>query len=137
MSRPTLLHWQDVLNKEGGPDACDASGNPILKDVGTWLRSQFKAHFKDADIKYISPTYMIRSVPATSNDRWAGALGGRGSYAALGMHKGAAVLGWRLLRHNTVLADGGAKHLLARMHKGMHKAWTCFENARCPQLCFE
>lgn len=28
-----------------------------------------KAHFKDADIEYIDPSYLIRSIPATSSDR--------------------------------------------------------------------
>jgi hypothetical protein len=28
-----------------------------------------KRAFKDADIKYIDPTYMIRAIPTTSNDR--------------------------------------------------------------------
>jgi hypothetical protein len=43
---------QDILNGPGGrPEAVDASGNPILKDVGPWLRSQFKAHFKDAGMQ--------------------------------------------------------------------------------------
>lgn len=34
----------------------DASGNPILKDVGPWLKSEMKRHFKDADVKYIDPS---------------------------------------------------------------------------------
>jgi hypothetical protein len=33
----------------------DASGNPILKDFGIWLRSEMKKRFKDADMKYIDP----------------------------------------------------------------------------------
>lgn len=49
---PCLL--QDTLNAQ--EVKCDASGNPILKDVGTWLRSEMKRHFKDADIKYIDPS---------------------------------------------------------------------------------
>ena len=47
----------------------DASGNPILKDSGIWLRDSIKKRFKDADIKYIDPSYLIRSIPTTSNDR--------------------------------------------------------------------
>ena len=45
---------QDILNGQGGPDAVDPSGNPILKDVGTWLKSQFKAHLKDAGVAGIA-----------------------------------------------------------------------------------
>ncbi|PSC73510.1 phosphofructokinase family [Micractinium conductrix] len=58
---------QDTLNAQ--EVKCDASGNPILKDVGTWLRSEMKRHFKDADIKYIDPSYLIRSIPTISGDR--------------------------------------------------------------------
>lgn len=47
----------------------DASGNPILKDVGVWLKGKIKQQFKEADIKYIDPSYLIRSIPTTSNDR--------------------------------------------------------------------
>lgn len=47
----------------------DASGNPILKDVGTWLRSQIKKNVHDVDLKYIDPSYLIRSIPTTSTDR--------------------------------------------------------------------
>lgn len=59
--------FQDILAQ--GETNTDASGNPILKDVGSWLRNEMKAYFKDADIKYIDPSYMIRSVPTNSGDR--------------------------------------------------------------------
>ncbi|GAB4815012.1 hypothetical protein N2152v2_002058 [Parachlorella kessleri] len=58
---------QDILST--GEHRTDASGNPILKDVGPWLRSEMKAHFKEADVKYIDPSYLIRSIPTTSGDR--------------------------------------------------------------------
>jgi hypothetical protein len=35
---------QDIL--EDGHGATDASGNPILKDIGLYLKSEFKRHFK-------------------------------------------------------------------------------------------
>ncbi|EFJ49706.1 phosphofructokinase family protein [Volvox carteri f. nagariensis] len=59
---------QDLL-EDGGQLGTDASGNPILKDIGAFLKEKFKAYFKDADIKYIDPSYMIRSVSTTTNDR--------------------------------------------------------------------
>ena len=58
---------QDLL--AGGEQALDLSGNPILKDVGLWMRNELKGHFKEADIKYIDPSYMIRSTPTISADR--------------------------------------------------------------------
>jgi len=51
----------------------DASGNIKLKDIGVYLKETISAHFasKDIDIsiKYIDPSYMIRSLPANANDR--------------------------------------------------------------------
>ena len=51
----------------------DASGNIKLKDIGLYLREIIPAYFKDKGIdvtlKYIDPSYMIRSLPANANDR--------------------------------------------------------------------
>lgn len=58
---------QDILAK--GELGTDASGNPILQDVGVWMKGELKSHFKEADIKYIEPSYMIRSTPTISSDR--------------------------------------------------------------------
>ena len=58
---------QDILAT--GETQRDLSGNPILIDSGVWLKTQIKKHFKDADIKYIDPSYLIRSIPTTSGDR--------------------------------------------------------------------
>ncbi|KAJ9512526.1 hypothetical protein QJQ45_018973, partial [Haematococcus lacustris] len=59
------------LLEDGGSLGTDASGNPILRDIGSFLKSEFKKeeYFKDSDIKYIDPTYMIRAIPTTSTDR--------------------------------------------------------------------
>jgi 6-phosphofructokinase 1 len=50
----------------------DASGNVKFGDIGTFLRDNIKEHFKNAGIelnlKYIDPSYIIRSVPADAND---------------------------------------------------------------------
>ncbi|GFH19680.1 PFK domain-containing protein, partial [Haematococcus lacustris] len=62
-----LMAAKDLL---AGHKGTDASGNPILADIGPFLRSGFKKYFKgEADIKYIDPTYMIRAIPTTANDR--------------------------------------------------------------------
>ena len=53
----------------GSLDGRDASGNPILKDIGKYLRDEMKQYFADADVKYIDPTYMIRAIPASPTDR--------------------------------------------------------------------
>jgi 6-phosphofructokinase 1 len=50
----------------------DASGNIRLRDIGVFLKDQISAHFKTAgteiNIKYIDPSYTIRSVPASAPD---------------------------------------------------------------------
>lgn len=58
--------WQDIL---GSDHAVDKSGNPILKDAGVWLRDELKAAIPDTDMKYIDPSYLIRSIPTISGDR--------------------------------------------------------------------
>ena len=61
---------QDILD---GHHETDASGNPVLKDVGPYLRDAIKAHFKEigdrADVKYIDPSYIIRAAPTIPSDK--------------------------------------------------------------------
>lgn len=63
---------QDIL-QSSDEVGTDASGNPILADVGVWLRDEVKRHFKEAgrkpaDVKYIDPSYMIRASKCISSD---------------------------------------------------------------------
>jgi 6-phosphofructokinase 1 len=50
----------------------DESGNVKLNDIGIFLKEQISEYFKmkkiDINLKYIDPSYMIRSAPANSND---------------------------------------------------------------------
>jgi len=50
----------------------DESGNLRLRDIGLFLRDQIKAYFEQAGIdialKYIDPSYTIRSMPANPHD---------------------------------------------------------------------
>jgi 6-phosphofructokinase 1 len=60
---------QDILGKTGERDA---SGNIRFQDIGIYLRDQINAYFKrtgtEISLKYIDPSYTIRSVPADAND---------------------------------------------------------------------
>lgn len=51
----------------------DASGNVLHDDIGLFLRERVKAYFSErgitVNIKYIDPSYVIRSVPANTWDR--------------------------------------------------------------------
>ncbi|AQT70289.1 Pyrophosphate--fructose 6-phosphate 1-phosphotransferase [Anaerohalosphaera lusitana] len=50
----------------------DASGNEIYPDIGFFLKERIRRHFSEQNIpvtvKYIDPSYMIRSVPANAAD---------------------------------------------------------------------
>ncbi len=50
----------------------DASGNPKLQDIGVFLKEHIEQHFRQrglpAAIKYIDPSYIVRSVPANADD---------------------------------------------------------------------
>ena len=66
---------QDLMEKNGAAkDASgkDASGNNKLGDIGLWLKSRIEDHFKslpmELNLKYIDPSYAIRSVPANPHD---------------------------------------------------------------------
>ena len=60
---------QDLLEQESDRDA---SGNRKKADVGIFLRDRIAAYFKEkgtaVNLKYIDPSYVIRSVPANSQD---------------------------------------------------------------------
>ncbi len=55
-----------------GAEERDASGNVKHGDIGVFLRDAIKAHFAacgvELSLKYIDPSYIIRSVPANGHD---------------------------------------------------------------------
>lgn len=57
---------------QNDPGAKDASGNAKFGDIGPFLKKQIETHFKaigkETNIKYIDPSYVIRSVPASPQD---------------------------------------------------------------------
>jgi 6-phosphofructokinase 1 len=60
---------QDLMAQSGERDA---SGNVKYGDVGVFLRDAINCHFRQLGVaislKYIDPSYAIRSVPATAHD---------------------------------------------------------------------
>ena len=66
----------------------DASGNRILSDIGQFLQEAVKKYFRERGIpitlKYIDPSYMVRSVPADADDRvYCSFLGQNAVHAAM------------------------------------------------------
>ena len=76
--------------------ARDASGNPVLGDVCQYLSGTIDRYFKERDmpltLKFIDPSYIIRSVPANANDRvYCGFLGQNAVHAAMAGKTGMVV----------------------------------------------
>ena len=62
---------QDLINSEA-ESGTDLSGNIMLKDIGIHLKEKIKNYFNEknisVNIKYIDPSYIIRSEAACPND---------------------------------------------------------------------
>jgi 6-phosphofructokinase 1 len=103
---------------EQRPDATDASGNLKLGDIGAHLQQQLNARFKsrrDYTLKYIDPSYIIRSAPASSVDSiFCGYLAQAAAHAGMAGKTGMAV--GRSHRHFThiplkLLVEARRKHI--------------------------
>lgn len=61
---------QELFDRAG--QGKDKSGNLKLKDIGVYMRDAITTHFKargrETTLKYIDPSYQIRSVPASPSD---------------------------------------------------------------------
>jgi len=84
---------QDLIDRESKKDA---SGNTKLGDFCTFLIDRSKAHFKERGLemvlKFIDPSYIIRSVPANAGDRvYCGFLGQNAMHAAMAGKTGMVV----------------------------------------------
>jgi 6-phosphofructokinase 1 len=58
---------------EDTADRKDDSGNPVLGDIGIFLKTAIKQYFKNqtdlyVNVKYIDPSYLVRSVAANAHD---------------------------------------------------------------------
>lgn len=76
---------QELLQQNA---ATDKSGNVILSDISALLRREIKEYLTGEGvsfaIKFIDPSYIIRSVPANANDRvYCGFLGQHAVHAAM------------------------------------------------------
>ncbi len=74
-----LLHWNGhalIVVAEGAShhffnqdtQRLDASGNRLYQDIGPFLREQICKAFPKASMKYIDPSYSVRSAPANAAD---------------------------------------------------------------------
>ncbi len=79
---------QDLLRKIEDPVETDPSGNLRLYDIGIFLKKEIEQHFQrihqEINLKYIEPSYMIRSVPANASDSlYCSSLGQYAVHAAM------------------------------------------------------
>lgn len=79
---------QEHMRKGNQTPDTDASGNPRLLDIGLFLKTAIGDYFlrrgMEINLKYIDPSYMIRSVPANASDSiYCGALGQYAVHAAM------------------------------------------------------
>ena len=77
----------------------DASGNPKLKDIGFFLKDRIGQFFKDEgvelNLKYIDPSYLIRSVPSNTHDNiFTALLGQYAAHAAMAGFTNALISWW-------------------------------------------
>ena len=82
-----------------GDGAKDASGNVKLGDIGVELKNRIKKYLTERGIthsvKYIDPSYTIRSVPANANDRiFCGFLGQHAAHAGMAGKTGLLIGSW-------------------------------------------
>ncbi|MCF8039133.1 MAG: ATP-dependent 6-phosphofructokinase [Desulfohalobiaceae bacterium] len=80
-----LCRWE---RQQNGQQEVDLSGNPILEDITGLLQRKIKEYFLaegvEITLKFIDPSYIIRSVPANSGDRvYCGFLGQHAVHAAM------------------------------------------------------
>lgn len=77
----------------------DASGNRLHQDIGQYLADRIKQYFKernkDLTLKYIDPSYIIRSTPAIASDQvYCGFLGQKAVHAAMAGKTGLLIGQW-------------------------------------------
>ncbi len=77
----------------------DASGNKLHADIGVFLKDRICRHFQEKkvelNLKYIDPSYLIRSVPAAPEDRiFCLNLGRHAVHAAMAGKTGMVVARW-------------------------------------------
>ncbi len=63
---------QEIMRKKDTSLKKDPSGNVRLLDIGTFLKNAIEEHFEkinmELNLKYIEPSYLIRSIPANAAD---------------------------------------------------------------------
>ena len=88
---------QELLSS--GKDGEDASGNKSYGDIGLYLKDRIREYLKsrgrEANIKYIDPSYIIRAAPANPVDsHYCARLGANAVHAAMSGRTGCIIGQW-------------------------------------------
>jgi 6-phosphofructokinase 1 len=126
---------QDLMG-DGGTPARDPSGNVKLKDVGTFLRDRIVAHLQakriDGAVRYIDPSYTIRSLPTNSFDaQLCLALGHHAVHAGMAGRTDVLVGVWnQRFTHVPIPLAVGAQRQLDPRSEIWHRVLECTGQAR-------
>jgi 6-phosphofructokinase 1 len=79
---------QELMRQKSDEQKTDASGNIRLHDIGLFLKNAIEKHFREIhqeiNLKYMEPSYLIRSVPANASDSiYCSSLGQYAVHAAM------------------------------------------------------
>ncbi|MFH1418516.1 MAG: ATP-dependent 6-phosphofructokinase [Planctomycetota bacterium] len=90
---------QHLIEDDSNGQATDPSGNVKLKDIGAFMRDRISEYLKlvgvPFNLKYIDPSYLIRSSAATPSDSLlAGIYGQMAAHAAMAGKTGMLVGNW-------------------------------------------
>ncbi|MFB3788888.1 MAG: ATP-dependent 6-phosphofructokinase [bacterium] len=91
---------QDLMTRDSPGRERDASGNVKLADIGTFLHERIKAYFQErgieASVRYIDPSYMVRSLRAIPSDRmYCLRMAHAAAHAAMSGRTGMLVGSWK------------------------------------------
>ncbi len=116
----------------------DASGNLRLNDIGLFLKDEITRYFKgrgvDIALKYIDPSYMIRSLPANANDSvFCGFLGRDAVHAGMAGKTRLIISNWNNHFVHVPMALSSGKRKKVNPHG---KLWrTVLESTGQGRLC--
>ncbi len=102
----------------------DASGNVKLKDVGVFLRENIEEYFNTkgipVNLKYIDPSYLIRSVPANAADSvFCGELARNAVHAAMTGRTEMVVGNWKNSFVHVPIATAISERKRVDPHRGL------------------
>lgn len=113
----------------------DESGNKRYNDIGVYLKDKISEHFKKEDfpctVKYIDPSYIIRSTPANANDsKFCSQLAQNAVHGAMSGHTDFVVGYWN--SQFTILPISMATNKRKKVNLDSELWWSVLESTGQP-----